>query len=267
MSKTPPVCAKGCLDSCFMKSYKELDYVRKNIGCNQTCRQRHMGHTGPSWCDHGLISAERTSCILHEFSQWKNERDGVCVSPKEASCSHTNTHINRRRMRDWRTASSIKVPRRTRGRRAEKRSRSCDLGARQRLAGIHETLAAQPPTWHAAPASNTHTNTHTPKIANMAATKGLLSLRTALFTNNCSLLFRKCLRYVKGSCRKVSFFCFVFICRSLFIPIHLSLSLSHNVPLSLNIHSGGICLSTNDSGPSWDFCLMKKKFYHQHSQD
>ena len=43
----------------------------------------------------------------------------------------------------------------------KKRSRCCDLAARRWLGGIQEALRAQPPTRHAAPASNTHTHTHT----------------------------------------------------------------------------------------------------------
>lgn len=57
-----------------------------------------------------MDSSQQSACILHEFSQWKNERDGVCVSPKEANCRHTNTYTHAHRhkaMQDERLESSL----------------------------------------------------------------------------------------------------------------------------------------------------------------
>lgn len=73
----------------------------------------------------------------------------------------------------------------------KKRSRCCDLTVRCCLGGIRKTLTAQPPTRLSAPASNTHT----PKIENLAATQQ--SQQTyALFTNSCFWLPAKCLMSV-----------------------------------------------------------------------
>lgn len=70
-----------------------------------------------------------------------------------------------------------------------RRSRCCDLAARQKLRGIQETLAAQPP--NSICSSSTPTCTHTPKIENMAAAQGLLSGESDTFTNSCSSLCAK----------------------------------------------------------------------------